>query len=56
MLGAERLLYCSMGQDALIVRTDESLSSAPAIGATLHVTPRPERLHWFDADSGQRLP
>ena len=55
MLGAERLLYCRMGQDSLIVRTDESLSSAPAIGATLYVTPRPERLHWFDADSGKRL-
>ncbi|GBU15559.1 sn-glycerol-3-phosphate import ATP-binding protein UgpC [Polaromonas sp.] len=55
MLGAERLLYCRMGQDSLIVRTDESLSSAPALGTTLFVTPRPERLHWFDADNGKRL-
>ncbi len=56
MLGAERLLYCRLGDEALVVRTDESLSSAPAIGATLHVTPRTDRLHWFDAETGKRLP
>jgi sn-glycerol 3-phosphate transport system ATP-binding protein len=55
MLGAERLLYCRMGDEFLIVRTDESLSSAPTIGATLHVAPRPDRLHWFDAATGNRL-
>ncbi|MCY7370023.1 MAG: TOBE domain-containing protein, partial [Polaromonas sp.] len=55
MLGAERLLYCRLGEEALIVRTDESLSSAPDIGATLHVAPRTDRLHWFDAQTGQRL-
>ena len=55
MLGAERLVYCRMGSEALIVRTDESLSTAPEIGATIHVTPRADRLHWFDADTGKRL-
>jgi len=55
MLGAERLLYCRMGEETLIVRTDESLSTAPEIGATIHVTPRADRLHWFDADTGKRL-
>ena len=55
MLGAERLLYCRMGDEFLIVRTDESLSSAPTIGATLHVMPRADRLHWFDAVTGRRL-
>jgi len=55
MLGAERLLYCRMGEETLIVRTDESLSTAPDIGATIHVTPRADRLHWFDADTGKRL-
>ena len=55
MLGAERLLYCRLGDEALIVRTDESLSSALDIGATLYVTPRTDRLHWFDAASGKRL-
>jgi sn-glycerol 3-phosphate transport system ATP-binding protein len=55
MLGAERLLYCRMGSEAIIVRTDESLSMAPEIGATIHVTPRADRLHWFDAETGKRL-
>ena len=55
MLGAERLLYCRLGDEFLIVRTDESLSLAPKIGETLQVTPRPDRLHWFDAATGHRL-
>ena len=55
MLGAERLLYCRLGDEFLVVRTDESLSSAPAPGASLHVTPRDDRLHWFDAATGKRL-
>ena len=55
MLGAERLLYCRMGSEAIIVRTDESLSIAPEIGATIHVTPRADRLHWFDAETGKRI-
>ena len=56
MLGAERLLYCRMKDEFLIVRTDESLSSAPTVGTTLYVTPRNDRLHWFDAATGSRLP
>ena len=56
MLGAERLVYCHIGDEFLIVRTDESLSIAPEIGATIHVTPRPDRLHWFDSSTGHRLP
>ena len=56
MLGAERLIYCSMGDEFLIVRADESLSSPPAIGSTIHIAPRIDRLHWFDAATGQRLP
>jgi sn-glycerol 3-phosphate transport system ATP-binding protein len=55
MLGAERLLYCRMGAEAIIVRTDESLSIAPEIGTTIHVAPRVDRLHWFDAETGKRL-
>ena len=55
MLGAERLLYCRLGDEFLVVRTDESLSSAPAIGATLYVTPRADRLYWFDAATSKRL-
>jgi sn-glycerol 3-phosphate transport system ATP-binding protein len=55
MLGAERLVYCRIGEETLIVRTDENLSSAPELGATIHVAPRVDRLHWFDADTGKRL-
>ena len=55
MLGAERLVYCRLGDEPLIVRTDESLSSAPTLGATLHVMPRADRLHWFETATGKRL-
>ena len=54
MLGAERLVYGHLNGEPLIVRMDESLPS-PVLGATLHVLPRPERLHWFDSKTGQRL-
>ncbi len=55
MLGAERLVYCRIGEEFLIVRTDESLSTAPDIGSTIHIRPRVDRLHWFDAETGKRI-
>ena len=54
MLGAERLLYGRFGDEQLIVRTDES-DACPALGAIIHVTPRPGRLHWFDAATTARI-
>ncbi|RDD94505.1 sn-glycerol-3-phosphate ABC transporter ATP-binding protein UgpC [Acidovorax sp. BoFeN1] len=54
LLGAERLIYATMGGDSLIVRIDEG-SAAPKAGDTIHVTPRANRLHWFDAQTGKRL-
>ncbi len=54
MLGAERLVYCQMDGEFLIVRMDESQPS-PQLGQTLYVQPRPDRLHWFDTATGQRL-
>ena len=54
MLGAERLVYCRMGGEQLIVRTGEN-HVPPAIGTTIHVTPRRDRLHWFDAATGKRI-
>jgi sn-glycerol 3-phosphate transport system ATP-binding protein len=54
MLGAERLVYGRLGAESLIVRMDESQPS-PVLGATIHVAPRTDRLHWFDSASGQRL-
>jgi len=54
LLGAERLVYATMGGDSLIVRIDEG-SASPKVGDTIHVTPREDRLHWFDARTGKRL-
>ena len=54
MLGAERLVYCRLGEETLIVRTGEN-HLPPAAGSTIHVTPRPDRLHWFDGASGKRI-
>ena len=53
-LGAERLVYCRMNDEQMIVRIDEQ-HTPPAIGTTFHVTPRADRLHWFDKDSGKRI-
>jgi sn-glycerol 3-phosphate transport system ATP-binding protein len=54
MLGAERLIYARLGDELLTIRTDESVP-APAVGSTIHATPRADRLHWFNSETGQRL-
>ena len=54
LLGAERLVYGRVGDEQIIIRTDEE-KPAPATDSVIHVQPRDERLHWFDATSGQRL-
>jgi len=38
----------------VILRAEES-HAVPALGATIHVTPRQDRLHLFDADTGKRV-
>jgi sn-glycerol 3-phosphate transport system ATP-binding protein len=53
LLGAERLIYGRVNGEQLIVRVEEGTHS-PAPDAIIHVLPRPERLHWFDAESGKR--
>ena len=55
LLGAERLVYGRLGSESLILRLDEG-RGAPAPGSTLTVAPRPDRLHWFDGETGKRLP
>ena len=58
MLGAERLVYgrlAQFGDESLVIRTDEG-DACPALGSTIHVTPKAGRLHWFDTATGQRLP
>jgi sn-glycerol 3-phosphate transport system ATP-binding protein len=54
LLGAERLVYCSMGPDALIVRIQED-QLVPQVGTTIFVKPRADRLHYFDAETGKRI-
>ena len=54
LLGAERLVYGRLGDEQIIVRTDEE-KPAPASDSIIHVKPREERLHWFDAATGKRV-
>ena len=54
LLGAERLLYCRLQDEALIVRIHEE-QQAPKVGDTIHAKPRADRIHFFDARTGQRI-
>ena len=54
MLGAERLLYCRLGDEPLVVRTDEGVLP-PALGQTISLMPRADRVHHFDAATGMRV-
>ncbi len=53
LLGAERLVHARLGDEMLIIRTHED-QGAPAIGSTIRAQPREDRLHWFNAVTGQR--
>ncbi|WP_395687650.1 sn-glycerol-3-phosphate import ATP-binding protein UgpC [Caenimonas koreensis] len=60
LLGAERLVYgrlhgaSSMPGEQLIVRCEEN-QPVPAPDSIIHVAPREDRVHWFDAASGKRV-
>jgi sn-glycerol 3-phosphate transport system ATP-binding protein len=54
LLGAERLLYCRLQDESLIVRIHEE-QPAPKVGATIYAKPRADRLHLFDAHTGLRM-
>ena len=54
LLGAERLVYGRVGHEPLIVRIEEG-APAPRPGDTIHVTPRANRLHRFDGQTGKRI-
>jgi sn-glycerol 3-phosphate transport system ATP-binding protein len=58
MLGAERLVYGRWAHSAtdelVIIRTEES-HAVPVLGATIHVTARPHRIHHFEATTGKRI-
>lgn len=53
MLGAERLVYCRLGEALFTVRLDGTLRP-PAPGDTIRVHVPAAQLHWFDAD-GRRV-
>ncbi len=54
LLGAERLVYGSLGEEQVIVRLDAS-RPAPSPGGTLTVAPRAGSLHRFDEQTGRRI-
>ncbi|QIL69860.1 sn-glycerol-3-phosphate ABC transporter ATP-binding protein UgpC [Diaphorobacter sp. HDW4B] len=58
LLGAERLIYARVqgGNDdeQLVVRVEEG-KFTPNAGDVIHVTPRPDRIHAFDASTGKRI-
>ncbi len=51
LLGAERLVHARLGQEALTIRLDASVI-APAPGQTFEASPRTEKLHHFDVNTG----
>jgi sn-glycerol 3-phosphate transport system ATP-binding protein len=54
MLGAERLVYGRLGGHAFTLRID-GMDVPPQPGQTVMLHAAPERLHWFDPASGQRV-
>jgi sn-glycerol 3-phosphate transport system ATP-binding protein len=54
LLGAERLIYTRLGDEQIIVRSEEG-QSVPAPDSVIHIQPREDRLHWFNADTGKRI-
>jgi sn-glycerol 3-phosphate transport system ATP-binding protein len=54
LLGAERLIYGRVHGEQIIVRVEEG-TPAPAPDSVIHVVPRPDRLHAFDATTGKRV-
>ena len=60
MLGAERLVHGHIGSggqhgDALFTVRIDATRVPPAVGELIAIDAPPDRLHWFDADSGLRL-
>jgi sn-glycerol 3-phosphate transport system ATP-binding protein len=53
LLGAERLVYGRIGEEQIIMRTDEG-DHPPVAGDTVKIAAREDKLHWFDAGSGKR--
>ena len=54
MLGAERLVYCRLGDAPFTLRLDATLAS-PTPSGTLVVSVEARHLHWFDPQTQQRV-
>ena len=54
MLGAERLVYCKLGETSFTVRLDATLP-APVVGSVLTVAVKAQHLHWFNPQTRQRV-
>jgi ABC-type sugar transport system ATPase subunit len=52
-LGADSLLHCAFGANALVVRVDGHRTPEP--GAALNVSAMPGKTYFFDTATGQRL-
>jgi multiple sugar transport system ATP-binding protein len=52
-VGSEAFVHATSGRWKLIARA--SPYNLPALGATIALQPAPERLHFFDAQTGKRL-
>ena len=55
LLGAERLVHAHLGDEILTLRLDESVTP-PQPGQNFCAIPRADRVHWFDAQTLQRIP
>ena len=54
MLGAERLVYGTLGETLFTARLDAT-ARHPAIGDVVNIAARPEHMHWFDAATSMRV-
>ncbi|MEO5844155.1 MAG: sn-glycerol-3-phosphate import ATP-binding protein UgpC [Caldimonas sp.] len=54
MLGAERLVYGTLGETLFTARLDAT-APHPAIGDVVYIAARPEHMHWFDASTSMRV-
>jgi sn-glycerol 3-phosphate transport system ATP-binding protein len=55
MLGAERLVYTRLGAAQVTVRIDGE-DVVPVAGQTVRLHAQASNLHWFDAETGKRVP
>ncbi len=54
LLGAERLVHVRLGTEPLTLRLAAE-QDAPEVGSSCRIEPVPERVHWFDAQTGLRV-